>query len=536
MDPAAKVRESAIEALEKVKPELYKPLVTILLDKDIIKHVEAIKDIGLLDKDGRPAVSVLLSHVKKTFTNRRIPRVVRLTLIQADFEALTAVAPDDQTVLKFLLSVAKANARDPVPRGLAIQSLGSLAESRPAVSKQILPVLLKAIKNPELRLTAIEVAGRLGPDAKTAVPVLKKFKLNPVEEIRKAAAEALERIEGSSELPATVRENKNKPARNDLVTDLKTANQVKAALVDQHALAANPEAESSIPKLAKYLAQGCKTDLEKARAIYRWTTDRVAYDAEGLFAGTYTSEGQVPEVVLRDRKAVCEGYANLFVALANQMRFKTTKVQGFAKGLGYKPGQHFKQVNHSWNAVLLGKKWRLVDATWGAGYVNGKTYTKRFSDVYFLSDPENLLFTHLPANARWQLVKRPLTLRQFERQPYVSRSLMEVGVSAMALRTAAKAKSFREFPHVYPYPGKTVEFLRGPLSKFLRVNAENVFAIRSDSHEALVAIVDGKFIPFERQKTIFRLKLKASKGLLRISGKLKGGDNRYWGILDYTVE
>ena len=37
--------------------------------------------------------------------------------------------------------------------------------------------------------------------------------------------------------------------------------------------------------LADYLARPCKTDRDKARAAYRWITDRIAYDAEAFFTG-----------------------------------------------------------------------------------------------------------------------------------------------------------------------------------------------------------------------------------------------------------
>ncbi|MCS7045368.1 MAG: transglutaminase-like domain-containing protein, partial [Gemmataceae bacterium] len=50
--------------------------------------------------------------------------------------------------------------------------------------------------------------------------------------------------------------------------------------IDQHALKAPPEAEASLDSLAEYLAKPCKTDRDKARAIYRWITDRIAYDVE----------------------------------------------------------------------------------------------------------------------------------------------------------------------------------------------------------------------------------------------------------------
>ena len=52
------------------------------------------------------------------------------------------------------------------------------------------------------------------------------------------------------------------------------------AEIDKHALAAPESVEKSIPELAKYLVQPCKTDKEKVRAFFRWITDKVSYDTK----------------------------------------------------------------------------------------------------------------------------------------------------------------------------------------------------------------------------------------------------------------
>src|SRR5262249_29933569 len=45
--------------------------------------------------------------------------------------------------------------------------------------------------------------------------------------------------------------------------------------IDKHALAATADDEASLDQLAQYLARPCKSDRDKARAIYRWITDRI---------------------------------------------------------------------------------------------------------------------------------------------------------------------------------------------------------------------------------------------------------------------
>src|SRR5262249_3834195 len=110
------------------------------------------------------------------------------------------------------------------------------------------------------------------------------------------------------------------------------------AKIDKHALAAPAKVEKSIPELAKYLVQPCETDKEKARAFFRWITDRVSYDAEGFFSGKRRDTKATS--VLASRATVCDGYANLFLALCQQARLEAVKVAGRAQfnGLLFKSG------------------------------------------------------------------------------------------------------------------------------------------------------------------------------------------------------
>ena len=87
--------------------------------------------------------------------------------------------------------------------------------------------------------------------------------------------------------------------------------------IDRHALRAPAEAEQSVETLANYLAGPAKSDLDKVRAIYRWITDRIAYDAESYLSGIQGDN--TPAGVLKTRKCVCQGYAELFEALADKM-------------------------------------------------------------------------------------------------------------------------------------------------------------------------------------------------------------------------
>lgn len=192
------------------------------------------------------------------------------------------------------------------------------------------------------------------------------------------------------------------------------AEKSRQELVDQHALAAPAEVEVSVEKLAAYLAKGTQNQEEKARAIFRWLTDRVSYDVPNFLAGHYLDPS--PENVLRRRTAVCEGYARLFKALAEEAGLESEMVVGKSKGFGFSNDEDFrkKQADHAWNAVKVDGQWRLLDATWGAGGMNSENkFAKRFNEHWFETRPEQFIYDHFPEETRWQLLARPLTVDQF---------------------------------------------------------------------------------------------------------------------------
>lgn len=128
---------------------------------------------------------------------------------------------------------------------------------------------------------------------------------------------------------------------------------------------------------------------------------------------------------------MCGGYAELFAALAHEMGLRVQIVEGFAKGYGYRVGSVILDwSNHGWNAVDIAGDWYLIDATWGAGRLEGSgNYAQYFSDFYFLVSPEHLIYTHFPHDADWQLLPTPLSRDRFERQVFLREPFFRLGLT-----------------------------------------------------------------------------------------------------------
>lgn len=183
---------------------------------------------------------------------------------------------------------------------------------------------------------------------------------------------------------------------------------------DSHALNTDELYEQHVTTLSHQLTAPFNTEAEKARAIFRWITDRIEYDTGAFFSGSLSSGD--PLVTLRRGSAVCSGYAALFKALAEQAGLEAEIITGHSKGYGFNPETDDFKTNHAWNAVRIDGEWKLVDPTWGAGYINRDTNTfqKHFEDFYFFTEPSSFIYNHFPDDERWQLLNTPVSKEEYK--------------------------------------------------------------------------------------------------------------------------
>lgn len=121
-------------------------------------------------------------------------------------------------------------------------------------------------------------------------------------------------------------------------------------------------------------------------------TDR-QQDVEGFFGGCI-QRGTASDTIFSG-KAVCEGYARVYEAIAKRAGLECIVVGGHGKGYGFTPlkdGERpppRKASGHAWNAVKIDNGyWKLLDACWGAGSVCGQSYSQHFKPHQFTASNE----------------------------------------------------------------------------------------------------------------------------------------------------
>ena len=133
--------------------------------------------------------------------------------------------------------------------------------------------------------------------------------------------------------------------------------------------------------------------------------------------------------MLKAKKAVCSGYSNLLKEMCSLADIEAIVIDGYSKGYGY-TGELSSSLDHAWNAVKINNKWYLVDATWDAGFLDGKTFVKRYSTEWLFLESKSFLYTHLPENNAYQFYAPCKTKEQFVADPKLTGKFFEYGFAA----------------------------------------------------------------------------------------------------------
>ncbi len=177
--------------------------------------------------------------------------------------------------------------------------------------------------------------------------------------------------------------------------------------------------DKHLESLVRFLAAGGRDGFHKVKILHDWVADNIAYDVEAYFS--YDEIESSGLGTLKQRRGVCHGYGSLMEEMCALAGIPCRTISGYGRGYSFATGRNTDtdQENHVWNAIYINERWYLVDVTWDAGHVDGRSYKKEYCTTYLFMDPENFVYTHLPKEPRWQLLSAPLTAEQFRSLPYL---------------------------------------------------------------------------------------------------------------------
>ena len=171
--------------------------------------------------------------------------------------------------------------------------------------------------------------------------------------------------------------------------------------------------------LAKVLCKDLKNDRDKARVLFTWVAENIRYDfdamgKEGPEASSKKEyEDKMVKQVYTKGKGVCMHYALLYKRMADAVGLECAFITGNSKG-SVRGGW----ASHAWNAVNIEGEWKLLDATWGAGYfdVDDGKFVQVFQPGFFFTPPRIFALDHFPDDEKWQLLETPMDKTTFKKQ------------------------------------------------------------------------------------------------------------------------
>ncbi|XP_062591700.1 uncharacterized protein LOC134253171 [Saccostrea cucullata] len=159
-------------------------------------------------------------------------------------------------------------------------------------------------------------------------------------------------------------------------------------------------------------------------------------------------------------------HAQLFFIMCQLLDIPCVVVDGMTKSKVYTVGDPINQEEMAaqWNAVYIKDEWRLLDLFWARECVevdsgNDEEYdengdfmsvedanseiadtiskasfiryhhSEEVDEQYFLTDPRQLIWTHFPFDSKWQLMKTPMSEKDWEEQLYVRERTHELELS-----------------------------------------------------------------------------------------------------------
>ncbi len=251
--------------------------------------------------------------------------------------------------------------------------------------------------------------------------------------------------------------------------------------IDEHVRDCPKEIKSHPDQLVSYLEDVAETDLEKSRALYVWLAENISYDAKSINKNKYgdnTAKG-----VLKSKKAVCAGYANLFELLGKQMGLDILTLGGYSKNTDDEQEWYFvdEEADHAWNVIRIDGEWKVFDATWAAGiaYDDKKgrmVFKKQYTDNWFNLSPYEAIFTHYPEDTSLMFTKSKITLEEYEKFPNVSIIAFTSGLlDAEESFQQSVNKPAIKYPVVYDMELDDFEVLQSPKTWRMKRRKKHVF-------------------------------------------------------------
>ncbi|CAI2727471.1 unnamed protein product [Schistosoma spindalis] len=195
----------------------------------------------------------------------------------------------------------------------------------------------------------------------------------------------------------------------------------------------------------------------------------IQYAKEALANKSKKLKTDSPEFILNEMSNGKATYLQAFESLCHYSNIPCVTVKGLAKGVDYVVGMRLNDINdqlqqqqsssssssssspsimhrlqHAWNAAYIDNKWALFDPMWAAQRLAVSANTRLSQLVqtgqmdyetdmfYFNVDPAKFIYSHYPFDENWQMLKPPVTLKEFENNVLLKPAFFRHGLGLLS--------------------------------------------------------------------------------------------------------
>jgi hypothetical protein len=210
-------------------------------------------------------------------------------------------------------------------------------------------------------------------------------------------------------------------------------------------------------------------------------------------------------------------------------------ISGHAKAYDPRAASGIRIQRHAWNAVRLNGSWHTLDVTWATGYLSGRSFVRQFDPFWFLTPPEQMIFSHLPSEAKWQRLPRTVSKGQFRKLPRVRGSAFALAISAEQIRAGARARRFPGIVETFPLP-EAVRINAAPVARVITAGTRYAFSVHAPAMEEVVVVDGDSWHPLLRDGETFAIEVEPQRaGRLLVMAR-GGAAAEFAPFLVYDVE
>ena len=240
-------------------------------------------------------------------------------------------------------------------------------------------------------------------------------------------------------------------------------------------------------KVANIITEGCNNDYERICAIYKWICDNISYDTHYEI---YDADRCYDE-----RKGVCQAYCNLFYHIAKSIDIRVEIIGGKSKDYNGSTGEE-----HGWIFAYTKKDYGiLLDPTWGAGSVNGNTFTKNDDCwIWFNVSPEWMILSHFPNDNSYQLIDNHISYSKFLSLHPVNSLWIKYGMNANDIYNMVMKRGI-SLPIFYSGGEGKFQLIEFPLQESLKIGHTYTLRIKMLTNNA-IGIANGNTVLYKNDE------------------------------------